>query len=256
MIKEIKKEWLFAIRNGRLFILLMSFMFLAILTPVMLKVILPEILKWQFPTISPADLSAMINASHLTSIQGYMSDVFELGLIIIVFSLCGILAQELRVNTFVLPLISGNKLTHMLAAKLSVFGITLMIIVFLALLINYAYSGILFEFYVTFHDVAIAGLLQGLYMIYVMANLIMWGALLKKALPAGFMTLVAAYLLHAMGGLLNIHRYLPSGLIHFSSNFQFELLPLITSVSITLITMIVMMFITYTILKKMEYNIR
>lgn len=256
MIKELKKEWLFAIRNGRLFILLLSFMFLAILTPIMLKVILPEILKWQFPSFSPEDLSTMINASHLTSIQGFMSDMFELGLIIIVFSLCGILAQELRDNTFVLPLVSGNKFTHMIAAKLSVFGFTLMIIVLLAILINYAYSGVLFEFDVAFSDVLIAGVLQGFFMIYIIANLIMWGALLKRTLPAGFITLVVAYLIHALGGLFDIHRYLPSGLIHLSSQLQFEWAPILSTISITLLIVVAMMMITHTTLKRMEYNIR
>ena len=256
MIKELKKEWLFAIRNGRLFILLMSFLFLAILTPIMLKVILPEILKWQFPSFSPEDLSMMINASHLTSVQGFMSDVFELGLIIIVFSLCGILAQELRDNTFVLPLVSGNKFAHMIAAKLSVFGFTLMIIVLLTILINYAYSGVLFEFDVAFTDVLASGILLGFYMVYIIANLIMWGALLKRTLPAGFITLVVAYLIHALGSLFDIHRFLPSGLIHSSSQFQFEWLPILSSVGITLVVIAAMMMITHTTLKKMEYNIR
>src|SRR5690554_1694306 len=108
MIKELKKEWMFASRSGRLFILLMSFLFLAVLTPVMLKLVIPEIFAWQFPNLSKEDIDLMVNASQLTAIQGFMSDLFELGMIILVFTLSGMMAQEIRDNTLVFPLISGS----------------------------------------------------------------------------------------------------------------------------------------------------
>jgi hypothetical protein len=125
-----------------------------------------------------------------------------------------------------------------------------------SIMICYAYSGILFEFEVPFQDVLYAGMLQGVYFIFIITNLIMWGALLKRALPTGFITLVTAYLMQAVGGLFDIHAYLPSGLIDFSSKFQFQPQNIVTSTLITIVLIIVMSLITHLSMKRMEFNIR
>lgn len=256
MFKELKKEWIFASRSGRLFILSMSFMFLAVLTPIMLKVLIPEIFRMQFPNLPIEEINRMINASQLTAIQGFMSDLFELGMIIVVFTLCSIMAQEIRDNTLVFPIVSGNKFVNIIGSKMIFFGGVLGLLVTISILICYAYAGILFEFEVALQDVLYAGLLQGSYFLFIVSNLIMWGALLKRTLPTGFVTLVVAYLLQAVGGLLDIHAYLPSGLIDFSSKLQFQSQNIITSVSITIFLIAIMLIITHSAMKKMEYNIR
>lgn len=256
MYKELKKEWIFASRSGRLFILIMSFMFLAVLTPIMLKVLIPEIFRMQFPNLPIEEINRMINASQLTAIQGFMSDLFELGMIIVVFTLCSIMAQEIRDNTLVFPIVSGNKFINIIGSKMIFFGVVLGMLVTVSIFICYAYAGILFEFEVPLQDVLYAGFLQGIYFLFIISNLILWGALLKRTLPTGFVTLVVAYLLQAVGGLLNIHAYLPSGLIEFSSKLQFQSQDIITSVSITMLLIAIMMMITHAAMKKMEYNIR
>lgn len=256
MFKELKKEWIFASRSGRLFILVMSFLFLALLTPIMLKVLIPEIFRMQFPNLSIEDIDLMINASQLTAVQGFMSDLFELGMIIVVFTLCSIMAQEIRDNTLVFPIVSGNKYINIIGSKIIFFGVILGLLAMGSILICYVYSGILFEFEVSMQDVIYAGLLQGFYFIFIVSNLVMWGALLKRTLPTGFITLVFAYLMQAVGGLFDIHAYLPSGLINFSSKLQFQSQDVMTSVAITSILIIVMFVITQLSMKKMEYNIR
>lgn len=256
MFKEIKKEWLFASRSGRLFILIMSFLFLAVLTPIMLKVLIPEIFRMQFPNLSAEDLDLMINASQLTAVGGFLSDLFELGMIIVVFTLCSVMAQEIRDNTLVFPIVSGNKFVHIIAAKITFFGAVLSALTVLAILICYGYSGILFEFEILIQDVLMAGLMQSVYFLFVIANLLMWGAILKRTLPTGFITLVIAYLTQAVGGLFDIHAYLPSGLIDFSTKLQFEFAGIASSLAVTVGLIVVMLIITQLTMKKMEYNIR
>lgn len=132
----------------------------------------------------------------------------------------------------------------------------MVLLVTVSILICYAYAGILFEYNVPMQVVLYAGLLQGIYFLFIISNLILWGALLKRALPTGFVTLVIAYLLQVVGGLLNIHAYLPSGLIEFSSKLQYQSQDIITSVSITMLLIVIMMIITHSAMKKMECNIR
>lgn len=256
MMKELKKEWMFASRSGRAFILLMSFMFLAVLTPVMLKLVIPEIFAWQFPNLSKADIDLMVNASQLTAIQGFMSDLFELGMIILVFTLSGIIAQEIRDNTMVFPLISGSRFAQILGSKFVLYSILLSALVYASILITYGYSGLLFDFDVKLMDMVYAGGLLSVYFSFIVANLLFWGVTLKRTLPAGFVTLVVAYLIQAVGGLLKWHPYLPSGMIHYSSNLSFEMTPLITSALSTVVIIAIMLAISYYSMKKMEYNIR
>lgn len=256
MLKELKKEWMFATRSGRFFILLMSFMFLAVFTPIMLKLVIPEIFAWQFPNLSPEDIALMVNASQLTAIQGFMSDLFELGMIILVFTLSGLMAQEIKDNTLVFPIISGSKFAQILGSKFVLFSLILSVLAFGSILVTYGYSGILFGFEVAFLDMLYAAALLSVYFSFVVANLIFWGVLLKRTLPAGFITLVVAYLIQAIAGLLTWHEYLPSGMIHFSSNLTFEMSAVLTSMLSTGLITLLMLGFSYFIMKKMEYNLR
>lgn len=63
MTKEIKKEFKYALRAGKLLILMASFMFFAVLTPLMLKVILPGILKSQLAGTPSSTLAQALCAT-------------------------------------------------------------------------------------------------------------------------------------------------------------------------------------------------
>lgn len=63
MTKEIKKEFKYALRAGKLLILMASFMFFAVLTPLMLKVILPGILKSQLTGTPSSTLAQALCAT-------------------------------------------------------------------------------------------------------------------------------------------------------------------------------------------------
>ncbi len=256
MIKEIKKESLFGLRSGRIFIIAMSFLFIAVLTPIMLKVVLPEILAWQFPELSPEQLGSMINASQLTSIKGYLSDSFELGLIVVVFTFGGLIAQELNDNTLVLPLISNKKISNIVFSKIIFSSIVMAGVVFISLTVNFAYSGILFAFDVDYSKILIAIGLLSVYYLFVVSNLLLWGSLLKKTIPTAFMALISSYIIQAIGGLFDIHKYLPSGLIHYSSSLNYEPSNILLSIAITLIISVVLIVVSIKRLKTMELNTR
>jgi len=256
MIKEIKKECLFGLRSGRVFILVMSFLFVAILTPIMLKVVLPEILAWQFPELSAEQLGSMINASQLTSIQGYLSDSFELGLIIVVFTLGGLIAQELNDNTLVLPLISNKKISNIVFSKVIFSAVVMFVVVLLSLTVNFAYSGLLFEFEVEYIKILKAIGVLSIYYLFVISNLMFWGSLLKKTIPTAFMALISSYLIQAIGGLFDIHKYLPSGLIHYTSSLSFEASNVLVAGGISLIVSGLLIVASLQRLKSMELNTR
>lgn len=255
MIQDVRKEIRFGIRSGKLLVLVAGFLFFALLTPVMLKFILPQILQSQ--GASAKDLAGIMGMTQTACIQIYMNDVFEIGTIIVAFTLCGLLAQEIRSNTLVLPLCSGRRFTRIVGTKLLVFGVALAIIPVLALIANYVYAGMLFSFEVNLFSVLRAGILQGLYMVFLLVCLIMWGAFLKKPIPAGFLTLATAYGLHVAGGLLNVHAWLPSGLLVQAQRLAEPPEPsLAKTLLITVIIGGIMVVFTLMRLKKLEWNER
>lgn len=253
---ELKKEWLYSTRSGKAFILLMSILFLAVLTPIMLKVILPEILLWQFPEMPQASIDAMINASQQTSITGFLSDLFELGLIIIVFTLGGSMALELSENTLVFPLISNKKISHIILSKVIYLSGLLALMLMVSIVVNYAYAGLLFEFDVEMLDVIVSGLLMSLYFMFVIANIMFWGVLLKRSIPASFMSLLVCYLVSALSGLFNIHQYTPSGLVNYASTLTFSSNDVLMSVGITSVIIIILVVVSIKRVEKMELNTR
>jgi len=255
MMREFGKEIKFGFRSGKLLILLASFLFFALLTPLMLKVILPEVLKSQ--GVSPADLAGMTALTQSACIQIYMNDVFEIGTLIVAFTLCGLLAQEIRDNTLVLPLCSGRRFAHILSAKFLVFGAALVLIPVLALIADYLYAGMLFSFEVDLLPILRAGVLQGGYMLFLLACVILWGVLLKKPVAAGFLTLATAFGLHFVGGLLGFQAWIPSGLLLQAQRLTEPPEPsLAGTLLVTLTLMLVMIVFTLWRMKRMEWNER
>lgn len=211
MIREIEKEIKFGLRSGKLLILLASFLFFALLTPVMLKFVLPGVLQSQ--GVAQADLSGIMGMTQTACIQVYMNDVFEMGTILVAFTLCGLPAQEIRDNTLILPLCSGRGFGPIIGAKLLVFGTALAVIPLLALIADYLYAGLLFSFEVELFFIIRGGILQGMYMVFLLCCVIMWGSVLKRPIATGFLTLATAFGLHFIGGLIGLHGWLPSGLL-------------------------------------------
>lgn len=210
----VKKEVLDGIRNYRFLILVISMLFFAVLNPVMNKLFLPEILQRQFPQITDEVLRAMLHNTQVANIRAYLKDVFQVGMIAIVFALSGVLAQEISEKTLILPLTTGKRYGELLLAKMLVYGNVLILGVIFSGLVAYFYAGILFGFDLpSALPVVRAGLLQGLYLVYVLALLLLVGSLIKKPIGTGLLTLVLAYGTRYIGDLFNVNRYLPSGLL-------------------------------------------
>jgi ABC-type transport system involved in multi-copper enzyme maturation permease subunit len=257
MKTEIMKELRYALRSGRILILFASFLFFALLTPVMLKIVLPMVLSGQFSGDVPQAIGGLTDMTQLDCIRNYMEDVLQIGTIIIAFTLCGLTASEIRDNTWVLPLCSGKRFERMIGAKLLVFGTLLIFVPIIALLADYGYSGILYGFEIDLQPILFSGLLQGIYVLFLLSCLMMWGVLLKRPIPAGFMTLAVAFGIHFVSSLLRFEEWTPSGLLAHADRLTPTLdsalfIPLV----MTVILIVLMLALTLSRLKCMEWNTR
>ena len=257
MRSEIIKELRYAFRSGRALILLASFLFFALLTPVMLKVVLPQILSGQLGGETAQAVGGLTDMTQLDCIRNYMDDVFQIGALIIAFTLCGLTASEIRTHTWVLPLCAGKRFGRMIFAKLLVFGALLMLTPILALLADYGYSGLLFGFEVGLGPILYGGLLQGVYMLFLLACVILWGVLVKKPIPAGFLTLATAYGMHFIGSLFGVLAWTPSGLLAEAARLAPAVAPsLFVPLAVTLLLVAAMTTLTLSRLKGVEWSVR
>ncbi len=255
MMQNIRKEIRFGFRNYRFLIIFIGFMFFALMDPVMTKFILPEIMKSQMG-LTPEMMAQMVDTTQAGVMRMYMGDVFELITIVLAFSLCGLMSQEIKENTLVLPICSGKRFGGIVGAKTLVFAAVLILAPVLSVLVNYVYTGVLFAFDVSISTAIDSGLLIGLYMVFLLAMIVMWGAILKKPLAAGFMTLVCAYGLHFIGGALGIQTYLPSALFEQAQLLSVPSDTLLYTLIVTLFAILMFMVITLLRLKKLEWNER
>jgi hypothetical protein len=257
MRTEMTKELRYALRSGRILILFACFLFFALLTPVMLKMVLPMVLSGRLGGGVSQTVAGLTDMTQLDCIRNYMDDVLQIGTVVIAFTLCGLTASEIRANTWVLPLCAGKRFGRMVGAKLLVFGALLILIPILALLADYGYSGLLFGFEIGILPILYGGFLEGVYALFLLSSLIMWGVLLKRPISAGFMTLATAFGIHFLSSLLRFEEWTPSGLLVHAGRLTPALdLAFLIPLLMTGLLIVLMLAITLSRVKRMEWNTR
>jgi ABC-2 type transport system permease protein len=241
----IKKEILEGIRNYRFLIIFGGLLFFAILDPIMNKIVMPQLLKSQFPNMTLEAINDMLASNQISVIRGYLEDIFEIGTIIITFTLSGIVAQEISEKTLILPITTGKRYGHLIIGKVLVYGSILIFATTTSAIVNYIYSGVLYDFELfSLVPLLRAGLLQGLYMIFVLSIIILIGSFVRKTISTGLLTLIIAYGTTFLGSLFEINNYLPAGLL--SEGKLLAVIPslgmfksILCTISIIIISMIV-----------------
>ena len=248
----IKKEYLYGIRNSKFLIIGFTFMFFALSVPVMVKVLLPSLLKSQFPGLSETDLAMMMDISQTGSLINYLKNTFEIGMILISFTLSGLIASELKENTLVLSICSGRKFAPILLSKYIVNAIFIVSISFIALSTTYYYSTILFENEVTFSAIMKSALLESILLMFVVALILTIGTFTKKPIATGLFSVGLVYLLSLIGGLFKINKYVPTGL-HIEANQFVSEFNNDTFITIA-ITIALIAVLLITSIKKLEFS--
>lgn len=252
-VVDIAKEFRYGLRQSRFLILAAVFLFFALSAPVMMKVILPAILKSQFQNSDA--LKGLMEVSQIGCMCSYMGDVFEIGTIAVAFTLCGIMGQEIKDRTLVLPVCSGKRFGDIVTAKMLVFGAALVLILTMALVADYLYAGLFMGFDVrSIWTVVRSGLLEGLYMVYILSCLVLFGTLIGKSVAAGVVTLAVAYGSYFIGNLLAIGRFLPSGLLTQASALSTLSDTIYITLSITAVLIMVNCALSVALLRRMELN--
>lgn len=249
MISVIKKDFLDGIRNNKFIIIFAVFLFFAMFDPIMVKYILPEIIKSQFPGITPEMINDMVDMTQKGAIRTYMSNVYQIGNLVVIFTLCGITAREIQEKTLILPICSGKRYGIILFSKLIVYGSVTFIAIFVSTIINYYYANLMFEPNLqNILPIIKSGLLQGLFFVFVIASLILIGTLIKKPIITGVLTLVLVFTTGSVGKTFGIQEFLPNELL-FESQQLTSTFTLATYQPIVVTIGLIVVFLLFSVIR-------
>lgn len=205
------KEWIEGVRSYRIAILAIGIGFFALADPILTK-LLPMLLSSQFEGM---DLSALMDISTRGAMATHFKNLSQISLMVIVFTLMGLMATEKGEKTLIIPRAHGANVSGILMAKFLIYGALLMVITLIDVGVCYLYSGLLFESYPLVPLAVLkAAILQGLYFVYVLAVILLYSTLFKKAFVAGIFSLLTTFGAPLLGILAPwLDPYLPNQLL-------------------------------------------
>ena len=245
-IKEIKES----IRNHKYLILAVGFIFWALLDPLMLK-LLPLLLK----NYMPADISVLFSTfTRDAAFQTFLKDLFQIGSLFIIFTLMGIISNEVYSKNLVFPYSRGLKPAGMVIAKYIHYLITISLFILIAFLTNYLYIIRLFsEGSLSISIVFKSSLLYMLYYAVLLSFLLYLSCLFKRSIIPGIITLVFAYSLSILNQFKTIRSYFPNYLFLKAADIKNILdSTLIPTVIISFCIIILLVYLSILHMKKID----
>lgn len=205
----LKKECIESIRQYRYIIFAVGIIGFAILDPVMLK-LLPKLMGDKIP----GDLSSLMVFTPKSTLNSYIKDLNQIGIMVAAFALGGILCEERTSEKFVFPYSKGSSPAGIVLAKFIYYTIMISLFIVLGFIIAYYYAGILFKG----EKVGIVGVLDSallisIYFIFVISLSMLLSSIVKKGVTAGFITLITVFIISSISGIKAIDKFLPCTLV-------------------------------------------
>lgn len=246
-----KKELMEGFRTHKFLVLAIGILFFSIADPIFIK-FMPAILESQMKGI---DFSGYLSSTQTAAMANYTKTLYEIGTLIIVFTLMGLISGERSKKTLTIPVSMGCRTGGMLMGKLSVYGGCLAALTLTGLTIAYFYSSMIFTpDPISYLSVIKAGVFYSIYYIYLISVIMLVNSLVEKPYIAGITTLLAAYGLPLLQNLKGWGRFIPNTIIKDASRFTAELSSeAVTALFSTVIIILVLNVLTAWRLRKISY---
>lgn len=182
----VKKEYIQAIRENKLLVLIVGFIFFALFTPLMLK-LTPLILEKQYGS----EVLDLFKSNAITSVSNYLiSNLPQICILILCLTIGGIICDEIYKETLIIPINEGANKTLVLFSKFSFYSLALAVITFISIIINVYFSFIIFsEKPPLFQNIINCWLNIYLYILYILSLIFLISTFFKKAM---YISLLAA----------------------------------------------------------------
>jgi ABC-2 type transport system permease protein len=213
-----KKEIMESLRQYRYIALGLGIIIFAIVDPMMLK-LLPKILKSQIP----GDISSLFQITPAAAIANYVKDLVNIGNLFVIFSLGGMLSEEIHGQKLVFPYSRGSRPAGIVLAKVIHYTLAITVFTFMGFLTAYYYIGILFTGDMpTLAGVMKSATLISMYYIYNITLVVFLSSLVKKGIAAGFIVLGLNFVVMGAGKLKGIGKFMPYKLVEKANLMTLE----------------------------------
>ena len=246
----LKKEIVEAIRTNKYLILFIGTIFWALLDPLVLK-LLPMLLK----NYMPPDLVGLFSTfTRDVAFQTFLKDLFQIGTLFIVFTLMGLLSNEVSLKKLVFPYSRGANPAGVVLAKYIHYVVTISFFILIAFLTNYFYINRLFTGGMLSIEIALkSSLLYMLYYCVLLSILLFFSSLFKRGLIAGITVLVLGFSLSIFNQFKIIRAYLPNYLLLKAADIGYIFdNSLISTVIISFCIIILLVFLSILRMKKID----
>lgn len=218
----LKKEIFESYRQYRYLVLIAGIFFFAVATPIMNK-LLPDILKSQMGS-DKKTLSALTALFHPTIkyvLQNYIKDLFQIGTLIVVFTLCGSFSEEITTKKFVFPYAKGAIPKQIVLAKAVHYILVVTAIVICGFFINYYYTTLLFKGdAIPIDKIITSALYMCIYYVFNITLTLFFSSIIKKGIVSGIIVLVISYFSSLLNGVKAISKFSPYRLVATASSFS------------------------------------
>lgn len=232
----VKKEILEAVRQYKYLIIALGILIFAISDPIMLK-LTPLLLKSQ-PGIT-VNTDSFMTVKY--SLQEFISNLYQLGSMFIVFTICTSIADEISLQKLVFPYSKGASPLFIVLSKFINYSLTVLIMTTAGIFINYYYSSVLFKgSSISVENLFSVSMLLSLYFIFNISLVLFFSSIIKKGLPAGIVTLVIGYAGAAIIKIPKTEEFIPYKLVSDCSALSFNAVTftIVFTVALTIIFLV------------------
>jgi len=206
----VQKETMELLRTKRLLGLLSVFAFFAFTSPLLARYI-TEFIALMVP--AEEAIGFLIPDPVWTdSYAQFYSNISQIGNIVLILLFMGVIAAEKQLNTIDLMVTKGLGFTNFVFAKFTVLAVTAFFTIKISILINYLYTGILFDTAGQITNVLMGALVFFFYMLLVIALTLFASAIAKSTAFAALLALAGFLAISAVSAIPRIGDFLPGNL--------------------------------------------
>lgn len=236
----VDKEIKYGIRNYKFLILAIIFVLFAVMTPLMMKYILPELLFKDIMGLT--EIEQMLDLTQKGVFSTFLNDFLEIGTLVVCIMLASLIPTEYQHRTVLFLRLYDIKTSNQVIVKWFLYSLYIFLIGTISIMLCYIYTGLLFEFDISLNHVLRLSVWYGIFMFFIISLLIVIGAYVKKRVPTMMITYVIVMFSFGLGQLLNIHQFLPTGLMNVMTKmdqivWMDYLVPVISSFAIIFLSL-------------------
>lgn len=211
-----KKEILESKRQFRYLIIFLAFAFISLSNPIMMK-LMPKMLE----SSGMEGLIGVLPSDKMSVMGNLIKDLFQTGVLVMVFTFCNILSDELKNQKFVFPFSKGAEAKYIVASKAIHYSIVIFAAVGLGVFLNYYYVDLMFDKGTapSIGGILFSTLLISLFFIFNLMLTMFFSLILKKGIVAGIIVAVLQYFSALPAKFDLIKDFVPYNLLESSASF-------------------------------------